>query len=87
MKHFEHTVLTRSELTEVASMSNTRPGVPTHVVRTPRLQLLDLSTEIGPTDACMTGCTHVVTQSQNDFLDLLRGDGSKTKKRHNILSG
>lgn len=51
-----------------------------HYVRGLSLELLDLATEIGPSDAGMAGCPHVVTQSQNDLLDLIRGDRSKKTK-------
>lgn len=49
-----------------------------HYVRSLSLELLDFTTEIGPSNAGMAGRPHVVTQSQNDLLDLIRGDGSKT---------
>lgn len=37
------------------------------------LELLYFIAEIGPANAGMARCSHVVTQSQNDFLDLMRG--------------
>ena len=43
-----------------------------HYVRGLRRELLYLATEIGPSDASMAGCPHVVTQSQNYFLNLMR---------------
>lgn len=41
-----------------------------HYVRGLSLELLYFTTEIGPSDAGMAGCSHVVSQSQNYFLDL-----------------
>lgn len=35
------------------------------------LELLYFVAEVGPTNAGMACCPHVVTQSQNDFLDLV----------------
>ena len=50
-----------------------------HYVRGLSLELLYFATEIGPSDAGMAGCPHVVTQSQNYLLDLIRRDRHQTK--------
>lgn len=39
------------------------------------LQLGDLVTDVGPSNTGMAGGSHVVTQGQDDLLDLLRGGG------------
>lgn len=41
------------------------------------LKLLYFVAETGPANAGVACCPHVVTQSKNDFLDLMREDGSK----------
>lgn len=51
-----------------------------HYVRGLGLQLLYFATEIGSSDTGMAGCTHVVTQSQNYLLDLIRGERNQTQK-------
>lgn len=43
-----------------------------HYVRGLSLELLYFATEIGPSDAGMAGCSHVVTKSQNYLLDLIK---------------
>lgn len=45
-----------------------------HNMRSLSLELLYFTPEICPSDACMTGCTHVVPQSQNNLLDLMSGN-------------
>lgn len=54
-----------------------------HYVRGLSLELLYFATEIGPSDAGMASCPHVVTQSQNDLLDLVR----RQAKKHNTGLG
>lgn len=50
-----------------------------HYVRSLCLKLLYFATEIGSANAGMAGCPHVVTQSQNYLLDLIRRN-NKNKK-------
>lgn len=45
------------------------------------LELLYFGTETGSTNAGMAACPHVVTQGQNDLLDLTRGEEQKKKER------
>lgn len=40
-------------------------------VRSLSLELLYFTTKVGPSDAGMAGCPHVVAQGENYFLDLL----------------
>ena len=56
-----------------------------HYVRGLSLELLYFTTEIGPSNAGMAGCPHVVTQSQNYLLDLIRGNIKTKTKTKNIL--
>lgn len=44
-----------------------------HYVWSFSLELMYFVADIGPTDAGMACCSHVVTQSQNNFLDLKEG--------------
>lgn len=43
------------------------------------LKLLDLAAEIGPSDAGVASGPHVVTEGQDDFLNLKSGQKHKTK--------
>lgn len=52
-----------------------------HYVGGLSLELLYFTTEIGPSNAGMAGCPHVVTQSQNDLLDLMKGDRREKKQK------
>lgn len=52
-----------------------------HYVRGLSLELLYFSTETGSANAGMAACPHVVTQGQNDLLDLMRGEGQKKKPK------
>lgn len=61
-----------------------------HYVRGLSLELLYFATEVCSPDAGMAGRPHVVTQSQNDLLDLMSGDSKNTMRMwnrwHNILN-
>ena len=59
-------------LTKVSAVHHVEDtaGGPYHYVISLRLEFLHLIAYICTTNAGMTGGPHVVTQSQNDFLDL-----------------
>lgn len=57
-----------------------------HYVWSFSLELMYFVADIGPTNAGMACCSHVVTQSQNNFLDLRRGDKSKRRVRDAVMA-
>lgn len=52
-----------------------------HYVRGLSLELLYFGTETGSANAGMAACPHVVTQGQNDLLDLMRGEEQKKNRK------
>lgn len=62
-----------SPLTQVFAVEHIEDAArgPHHYVRSLRLELLDLTTDVGPTDAGVAGCLHVVPQGQDHLLDLM----------------
>lgn len=63
-------------LTEIAPIKHVKDSSrgSNHYVGHISLELLHLITDIGTTNACMAGSTHVVSKGKNHLLDLKVGE-------------